>query len=377
MLQSSSQPAPTEQQSLGSIPSYEVPAAQMVNDLSKQLDHNPEQSYISPRTQSLLGVKIVGCGAHVPDTVVSNEHLQAERGFDPQWIQERTGISARRHAPAGVGTSDMAVAAARRAIAAAKVDPKDIDLLIVGTFTPDFLCPSTACLVQHQLGLDCPAVDLQAACSGFMYSLVTGSQFVATGNSKLALIIGADCNSRIVNPNDRAIAPLFGDGAGAVLMERGDATQGLICYQLGSDGGGGSLLECTSGGTRMPNSPDDISSGKHFLKMDGRNVFKWAVRVVDESIELVLKKAGMQARDVSLFVLHQANIRIVNSAMHKLGIPSEKVAVNIDRYGNTSAGSIPICLDEAVQAGRIKTGDVILMCGFGAGLTWGTALFRW
>jgi 3-oxoacyl-[acyl-carrier-protein] synthase-3 len=309
--------------------------------------------------------------------VISNQQLETERGFDPEWIEQRTGIVSRRYAPDGQSTSDLAVEASRRAIERANVDPADIDLLLVGTFTPDFLCPSTACLVQDQLGLDCPAVDLQAACSGFMYTLVTGAQYVATGNSQLALLIGADCNSRIVNPNDRKIAPLFGDGAGAVLMKKGDADQGLVCYQLGSDGSGGPLLECTSGGTRVPTTAEALAEGSHFLQMDGRNVFKWAVRIVDESIELVLKQAGVSADDVSLFLIHQANIRIVDSAMEKLAIPREKVIVNIDQYGNTSAGSIPLCLDDAIQAGKVKRGDLLLMCGFGAGLTWGTALFRW
>lgn len=336
-----------------------------------------ERTIVSSRTNSLLGVQIISSGSYLPDVVVSNEQLRSERGFDPDWIQQRTGILARRHAPQNLATSDMAVQAARRAIERAQVNPADIDLLLVGTFTPDYCCPSTACLVQDRLGLDCPAVDLQAACSGFMYSLVTGSQFVATGNSKLALIIGADCNSRIVDQSDRTIAPLFGDGAGAVLMTQGNATQGLICYQLGSDGAGGPLLQCTAGGTKEPNTPEDVAAGSHLLKMDGRNVFKWAVRVVQESIELVLEKAGMSAGDVSLFLIHQANIRIVDAAMEKLGIPASRVAVNLDQYGNTSAGSIPICLDEAQQAGRIKPGDVLLMCGFGGGLTWGTALYRW
>ncbi len=378
MLATAPQLEPVAPMTVPAAPRYEVPIAPMANELSpSKLDHNPAQSYVGSRTRALLGGKIIGSGAYVPDNVVSNERLKDERGFDPNWIIERTGIQTRRYAAEGTATSHMAVEAARRAIAAAKVNPKDIDLLVVGTFTPDFLCPSTACLVQHELGLDCPALDVQAACSGFMYSLVTGSQFVSTGNAKLALVIGADCNSRIVNPQDRKIAPLFGDGAGAVLLERGDATQGLVCYQLGSDGGGGAMLQATAGGTRHPNTPDEIANGDHYLKMDGPNVFKWAVRVVDESIELVLKKAGLKAEDVGLFVLHQANRRIVDSAMHKLGVPSEKVMLNIDRYGNTSAASIPICIEEASRAGRIKQGDVVLMCGFGAGLTWGTALFRW
>lgn len=336
-----------------------------------------ERTLVSDRTRTLMGFQIVGCGSFVPDSVVTNECLESERGFDPEWIQQRTGILARRHAPEHLATSDMAVAAAEEAIDHAGVEKSDIDLLIVGTFTGDFLCPSTACLVQTRLGLDCPAFDVQAACSGFVYAMATGAQFVVTGNSGLALIIGADTNSRVVNQQDRTIAPLFGDGAGAVLLRQGQQDQGLIAYQLGADGSGGPLLECTAGGTRNPNTAEDITEGRHFLKMDGRNVFKWAVRVVQESIELVLEKAGLTAADVNLFVLHQANIRIVQTAMEKLGIPADKVALNLDRYGNTSAGSIPLCLDEAMRSGRIQHGDVILMCGFGAGLTWGTALYRW
>ena len=336
-----------------------------------------ERTLVSDRTSTLTGIQILSCGSYVPDQVISNELLESDRGFDPEWIRQRTGILERRHAPAGQATSQMAVEAAKRAIDQADADPKDIDLLVVGTFTPDYLCPSTACLVQNSLGLDCAAVDVQAACSGFMYALATGSQFVATGNSKLALIIGADTNSRIVDQTDKKIAPLFGDGAGAVLVGKGDTTQGLLSYQLGADGSGGPLLECTSGGTLKPNTPADLEAGSHFLKMDGRNVFKWAVRVVQESVELVLEKAGLTVDDVSLFVLHQANVRIINTAMEKLKIPADKVAVNLDQYGNTSAASIPLCLDEGLEDGRIKPGDVVLMCGFGAGLTWGTGLFRW
>lgn len=338
---------------------------------------NSDRNIVSDRTASLLGIQIVGCGSHLPDSVISNELLKDERGFDPEWIKKRTGILERRYATSEQATSDLAYEAACRAIENANVDAKDIDLLIVGTFTPDFLCPSTACLVQDRLGIDCPAFDVQAACSGFMYALSTGAQFVATGNSKLALIIGADCNSRVVNPDDKKIAPLFGDGAGAVLMRRGAEDQGLICYQLGSDGSKGPLLECTSGGTKSPNTPEDLAQGNHYLKMDGRNVFKWAVRVVQESIEVVLEKAGMTVDDVQMFLIHQANIRIVDAAMENLGIPASKVVVNIDQYGNTSAGSIPICMDEALRSGQINSGDVLLMCGFGAGLTWGTGLFRW
>ncbi len=334
-------------------------------------------SRFSRRTNSLLGVQIVSCGSYVPDRIVTNEDLQAEYGFDPEWIAQRTGILERRHAAPHQATSDLCIEAARKAIRRAAVDPADIDLVIVGTFTPDFSCPSTACLVQDQLGLDAAAFDLQAACAGFMYALVTAAQWVASGNSKLALVIGGDCNSRVTNPHDQRTAPLFGDGAGAVLLAQGDPHQGLMCYQLGADGGGGSLLERPAGGSRRPLTHDDLEEGLHYLQMDGRNVFKWAVRVLTDTIELNLDKTGMSVHDVDLYILHQANIRIIDYAREQLAIPTDKVFNNLHKYGNTSAGSIPIALDEAFQAGRINRGDTLLLSGFGAGLTWGTALLQW
>ena len=344
---------------------------------SRSTGRENTRKVFSQRTNSLLGIQIVGSGSYVPDQVVTNEDLQAERGFDPDWISQRTGILERRHAPEGQATSDLCIEAARRAIRSSRIDPSDIDLVLVGTFTPDYNCPSTACMVQDKLGLDAAAVDLQAACSGFIYSMVTGGQYVATGNSKVALVIGGDCNSRIVDPQDRRIAPLFGDGAGAVLMTRGEPHQGLICYQMGADGSGGPLLQCTAGGTRNQVTVDDVEAGRQYLSMDGSAVFKWAVRVLTDTIELVLSKSGMSIHDVSLYLVHQANKRIIDAAVSQLGIDPERVFSNLERYGNTSGGSIPLALDEAFQAGQINRGDTILMCGFGAGLTWGTSLFRW
>lgn len=331
----------------------------------------------SQRTRTLLGVQVVSCGSYVPDIVVTNDELAARFGFDAQWITQRTGIVSRRHARPDQATSDLCIEAARKAIRAARVNPLDIDLVVVGTFTPDFSFPSTACLVQDELDLDAAAVDVQAACAGFMYALVTAAQYVATGNSKLALVIGGDCNSRVTNPLDQRTAPLFGDGAGAVLLAAGEPHQGLLCYQLGADGGGGALLDRPSGGSRRPPSHADLDEGLQYLRMDGRGVYKWAVTLVADTIDLVLSKTGMSPADVSLYVLHQANIRIINSAMNQLGIPPEKVFNNLHKYGNTSGGSIPIALDEAFQAGRIQRGDTVLLSGFGAGLTWGTALLRW
>ncbi|MEX0717266.1 MAG: beta-ketoacyl-ACP synthase III [Planctomycetaceae bacterium] len=332
---------------------------------------------LSQRTNSLLGVRIVACGGYVPERVVTNADLEAQYGFEPGWIEQRTGILSRHHAAPDEATSDLCVKAARLAMRSARVEPDEIDLVVVGTFSPDFGCPSTACLVQDKLGLDAPAFDLQAACSGFMYALVTASQFVATGNSRLALVIGGDVNSRIVDPYDQRTAPLFGDGAGAVLVSRGEPHQGLICYQMGSDGSGGPMLSMPSGGTRNPATPESVRAGEHFLRMDGRNVFKWAVRALTDTVELVLEKSGMSVHDVSLFLFHQANVRIINHAVEQLGIPPEKVFNNLHRYGNTSAGSIPLAMNEAHQAGLLARGDTVLMSGFGGGLTWGTGLFRW
>ena len=210
-----------------------------------------------------------------------------------------------------------------------------------------------------------------------MYSLVTAAQYVATGNSKMALVIGADTNSRIVNPKDYRSYPLFGDGAGAVLLTKGEPHQGLICYQMGSDGSGAALLDRPMGGSLTPLSHFGIDQGDHYLRMDGRSVFKWAVRMLTDSIELVLDQSGMSVHDIHLYLLHQANIRIIDSARQQMGIPAEKFFNNLAKYGNTSAGSIPLVLDEAVQGGRIKRGDSLVMCGFGAGLSWGTGVFRW
>lgn len=340
----------------------------MSDDVTEKNRHAP--------MRSLMGVRVVSTGSAVPERVVTNEELFERLGFDPTWIFQRTGIRERRHAGEGIATSDLAVRAAQQALQRAGASPRDVDLVLVGTFTPDMSFPSTACLVQDRLGICAPAVDLQAACAGFMYALVTGAQFVAAGTSRLALVIGADCNSRILNPADQRTYPLFGDGAGAVLLERGDAEQGLVSYTLGADGSGGPLLQRPMGGSRMPFACDHMD-GAQYLQMDGRAVFKWAIRLVDDSIRDVLEHAHMNIGQVDLAVLHQANIRIINAAADALKLDRKKLMLNLDRYGNTSAGSIPLALDEAVAAGRVKRGDHILLCGFGAGLAWGTALVRW
>ena len=331
----------------------------------------------NPRTNSLLGVQIIGTGSYVPEVRITNAELEAQYGFEPGWIEQRSGILERRHAAPDQATSDLCIEAAQECLKNAGVSASEVDLVVVGTFTPDYKCPSTACIVQDRLGIKGPAFDIQAACSGFMYTMVTASQFVATGNAKMALVIAADINSRVVNPTDQRTSPLFGDAAGAVLITRGEPHQGLMCYQMGADGSGGPMLVIPSGGSRNPPLAADIDAGAHFLVMDGRNVFKWAVQAVTDTIELVLARSGMSVHEVSLFVLHQANIRIINYAMEQLGIPQSRVFNNLERYGNTSAASIPLALDELCRDDRIQRGDTILMCGFGAGLTWGTSLFRW
>ncbi|MEM7811901.1 MAG: beta-ketoacyl-ACP synthase III [Planctomycetota bacterium] len=331
----------------------------------------------SSRTQRLMGIRVLGTGSAVPQRVVTNDELEREYGFEPGWIEQRSGILERRYAAEGEATSDLCVAAAKDAMEASGVSADEIDLCVVGTFTPDFGCPSTACLVQDRLGLDAAAFDVQAACSGFVYALVTAAQYVATGNSRCALVIGADVNSRIVDKNDQRTAPLFGDGAGAVLITRGGPEQGFLCYQTGADGSGGPLLTMPAGGSLTPVTADAIAAGEHYLKMDGRNVFKWAVKAVTQTIELVLEKEGLSPHDVSLYLLHQANARILKAAMEPLGVPASKIWCNLTKYGNTSAASVPLALDEAYRAGKVEPGDTLLMSGFGAGLTWGTGLFRW
>jgi len=327
--------------------------------------------------RSLMGVRVLGSGRYVPERVVTNQDLFESLGFDPDWIVNRTGIHERRFAPPHQATSDLCSLAAQRCLADADCDPAEVDLLVVGTMTPDMAFPSTGCLVQDRLRLSCPAFDLQAACAGFVYALMTAAQFVAAGTSRRALVIGGDCNSRVINPNDQKSYPLFGDGAGAVLLGPGSANQGFLAYQLGSDGSGGDLLNRPACGSRLPPSAEALEEGLHYLTMDGRAVFKWAVRMLADSATSVLAHAGLAVSDVQWFLPHQANIRIIHAASDVLGFSREHVYKNLERYGNTSGGSIPIALDEMLKEERIGPGDHVLLSGFGAGLAWGTILLRW
>jgi 3-oxoacyl-[acyl-carrier-protein] synthase-3 len=321
------------------------------------------------------GVRIIGTGSFVPATVVTNEDLH-ELGCDSEWIVRRTGIRERRCADKNQATSDLAFEAAVRCLAEANVDPDQIDLIVVATVTGDHTFPSTACHLQRRLGSIAPAMDVGAACAGFMYAMVTASQFIATGNAKCALVVGADIMTRIANPQDQKTFPLFGDGAGAVLLTPDTGGGEILSYQMGAEGCGGASICVPAGGSRMELTPEAYQEGHQFLTMDGRNVFKWAVRVVEDSARQVLAAANVRAEDVSLLILHQANQRIIDLAVSGLKIPAERVFVNLDRYGNTSGASIPLAIDEAMTAGRIKRGDLVLISGFGAGLAWGTALMR-
>jgi 3-oxoacyl-[acyl-carrier-protein] synthase-3 len=325
---------------------------------------------------TLTGVQILGTGSYAPAQIVHNRDLAA-LGCDADWIVQRTGIHERRHAPAGQVTSDVAYEAAVRCLDAAGVSAREVDLILVATMTPDSPMPTTACLLQQRLGCLAPALEMNAACAGFMYALVTAMQYVRSGCSRRALVVGADLMSRAVNPADKRTYPLFGDGGGAVLLGAGEDEQGLLAYTLGSEGDRAGVLTQPAGGTREPISPEVLVAGRQFIHMEGRAVFKWAVRVLIDSSLDVLQHAGLGVHDVDLAVLHQANIRIIDAAVEDLGLPRDRVVVNLDRYGNTSAGSMPLALDEAARHGRIRPGDHILMSGFGGGLAWGTAIVKW
>lgn len=336
-----------------------------------------ERPFQRPKCRSLMGLRVVGSGKYVPDSVVSNEHLHARLGFDSEWIVKRTGILARRHALPHQATSDLCVEAANDCFAKSGLTAADCDLLVLGTFTPDMSFPSTACIVQDRLGITGPAIEVEAACAGFMYALITGAAYILSGASDRALIIGGDTNSRVLNPNDIKTYPLFGDGAGAVILERGRPDQGILAYSMGADGSGGPLLKRDACGSRNPPTAELLAEGKHFMYMDGRAVFRWAVEILCDTIQDVLTAANLTPADVDVYVTHQANVRIINAAIDVLHIPRSKVFNNLEKYGNTSAGSIPIALDEAIGEGRLQEGQLAVLSGFGAGLAWGTAVMRW
>jgi 3-oxoacyl-[acyl-carrier-protein] synthase-3 len=327
--------------------------------------------------RSIPGVRILSCGQYVPDGLVTNDVLSQHFNCDIDWIVRRTGIVERRHALPHQATSDFCYEAGREALEKADVGADDIDLILVATYTPDTSFPAVGNVLQHRLGLRCPAMDINVACAGFIYAFITGATYIKAGLAKKVLIIGGDTNSRIANPTDPKTYPLFGDGAGAVVLAAAEEKYGISSYQLGSDGAGSEMLVRPGCGSRLPPEPEMLSQGLQYLKMDGRAVFRWAVTMLSDSISTVLDHAGVKIADVDYFITHQANIRIIHAATDVLGIPREKVHTNVKKYGNTSAGSVPLALYEAHQMGLVGPGKKVVMSGFGAGLAWGTLLLQW
>lgn len=324
-------------------------------------------------------VIVSGTGSYLPAKVVSNEDLTRMVETTDEWIVTRTGIRERRVAAAGEVTSDMAVEASRQAIEAAGLKPEDIDLIIVATITPDMLFPSTACILQTKLKMrPVPAFDVEAACSGFLYVLDIAQAMLRSSNCRHALIVGAEKLSSIVDWTDRSTCVLFGDGAGAAVLSRSDSPGvGVLSSILGSDGDGGDILFMPGGGAIQPATAESVLSRQHFLKMNGKEVFKIAVRVMEKAALDILEEHQLAPEDIALIIPHQANIRIIEMLASRLKLPLDRFGLNIDRVGNTSAASIPLVLDEAVREGRVKPGDYVLMVAFGAGLTWGASLIRW
>jgi 3-oxoacyl-[acyl-carrier-protein] synthase-3 len=321
---------------------------------------------------------ISGWGTALPDQRLTNADLEQLVDTSDQWIIERTGISERRIAAAGETTASLATEAGAAAIKNAGLTPDAIDLLIVATATTEQLIPHTGAFVGDGLGLRCGSFDLNAGCAGFVYELVVGASMLTAGNLDHVLVIGAETLSRVTDPTDRGTCVIFGDGAAAmVLSSSPDDGPGLLAWDLGCDGSAAALLEIPAGGSRRPASAETVANGEHYLRMAGQEVFRRAVRIVVESATNALARGGVGVDDITWFAPHQANVRIIEAAGHRLGIPAERTLVNIDRYGNTSAASIPLVLAEAADDGRLQPGDLVLLSGFGAGLTWGSALLRW
>ena len=322
-------------------------------------------------------ISITGIGAYAPEHVVTNDDLSKLMDTSDEWIVERTGIHERRVAADDQALSDIALPAARAALAQAGLEAGTIDLLIVATITPDMAFPSAGAIIADELGAtDAAAYDLSAGCTGFMYAVAQGYGMVAAGLASHALVVGGDVLSRILDWSDRGTAVLFGDGAGAVVLER-VSEGGFLGFELGADGSGGPQLYLPAGGSRSPATAQTVAEHKHYVQMNGREVFKFATRVLVTSAEKVLAECGKTIDDVDVYIPHQANVRIIDHAAEKLGIPKEKIVVNVERYGNTSSGSIPLALADAQAEGRLQEGALVLMTGMGAGLTWGSGLIEW
>ncbi|HEX8464516.1 MAG TPA: beta-ketoacyl-ACP synthase III [Abditibacterium sp.] len=344
------------------LPHSPASVSELVSE--RAASHSPVAAPIS----TSVPAGILGLGHFAPAKILTNFDLEKIVETSDEWIRSRTGIAQRHIANEGESTADIAHQAALNALEDAKISASEIDLIIVATCTPDFQFPATAALVQDKLGANCAAFDLEAACSGFVYGLVVASQFIASGAMRNVLVIGAEVMSRVVDWNDRNTAVLFGDGAGAAVVSAVPSEFGLLGFDLGANGAGGPLLKCAT-------RPDAGESGKVF--QNGREVYKFAVHAMGESAVRALDKCGLSGDDVDLLVPHQANIRIIESAAKRLGMPMEKVFLNLHDYGNTSAASIPIALSEAKSQGHLQRGDTVVVVGFGAGLTWASSVLKW
>ena len=322
-------------------------------------------------------VGVTGIGAHAPERVLTNDDLARMVDTSDEWIRERTGIRERRIAAPEEALSDICLPASRQALERAGVAASDVDLIIVATVTPDMAFPSTGAILADVLEApEAAAYDLSAGCTGFMYALAQAHGMLASGLIGRALVVGGDVLSRILDWEDRRTCVVFGDGAGAVVLERVDGG-GFLGFELGADGSGGLQLYLPAGGSRTPTSAETVAQRQHFVQMNGREVFKFATRVLISSGEAVLEACGRSVDDVDVYIPHQANMRIIEYATRKLGIPEDRAVINVDRYGNTSSGSIPLALADAFDAGRLESGNLVLMTGMGAGLTWGSALVEW
>ncbi|HKM39077.1 MAG TPA: beta-ketoacyl-ACP synthase III [bacterium] len=324
------------------------------------------------------GVSIIGWGSTLPNQVVSNQDLEQRVNTSDEWIRTRTGILERRVAEPTKAASDLAITASEAALRRANINARQLDLVIVATVTPDMLFPATACLVQDKLGANrAGAFDLEAGCTGFLYGISVGREFVRTGTYDHVLVVGVDILSRITNWEDRNTCVLFGDGAAAVVLGAGPVGEGILSTYLGSDGAGGEFLYVPAGGSRRPINREALEQGLQYTHMKGPEVFKFAVRIMAMATLEALNKAGLGLEDVDYLIPHQANQRIIDAASRRLLIPTERVLINLDRYGNMSSASIPVALAEAADAGRFQPGDVLVLVGFGAGLTWGANVVKW
>jgi 3-oxoacyl-[acyl-carrier-protein] synthase-3 len=327
----------------------------------------------------LQRVKISALGTYVPPRVLTNADLAKMVDTNDEWIMSRVGIRERHIADKGVAASDLAVAAVKKLLASHPFDLQEVDLIVVGTVTPDMMYPSTACLVQHKLGIENTwGFDVSAGCSGFLYAFNTGVKFVESGQYKKVLVIGSDVNSSMTDYTDRAVCIIFGDGAGAVLLEpTQDEEVGVIDHVAQIEGMGGQFLYMPGGGSLNPATHETVDQKMHYIHQDGKNVFKYAVKKMAEMTERILAKNNLTGKDVDCFIAHQANLRIITATAERLGMPMEKVVVNIDRYGNTTAGTVPLAMQTALDEGRLKKGDLVLIAAVGAGFTSGATLLRW